>query len=146
MAKAQENVLTSRFELQPCRVRDDKVVPTGEENLVFDLAEFVKAFNVSGQRADRVKLRQTRVGGFIGFCTGSRTKRDALFILWRPDRGNEINFLLKRDPTFPERCKVIFKVIEADWGSRMVEPDSGKKDTPTWKSVPGAGSVMMERI
>ena len=136
----------SRFELQPCKIREDRVVPSGEENLVFDLAEFVKAFSITGNiHVDRAKIRQTRVGGYIGVCTGSRSKRDTLFVIWRPDRGNGIDFLLRLDRTFPERCKVIFKVIEADWGSRVIEPDSGKKDQPTWKPSPGSGAILMER-
>jgi hypothetical protein len=135
----------SRFELQPCKIRDDKVVPSGEENIVLNLAEFVKAFSVTGHHIDRVKMRQARIGGFIGVCVGSRSKRDTLFVIWRPDRGNGIDFLLKRDRTFPDRCKTIFKVVEADWGSRVTEPDTGKKDTPTWKPTPGAGAILMER-
>lgn len=146
MAKPKPDIPQGRFELQPCKIREDRVVPTGEESLVFTMPEFVKNFTVTGQRDERVKMRQARTGAFIGVCDGSRTKQPTLFVIFRNDRANAIDFLLKRDRSFPERCKTIFRVVEADWGSRVTEPFSGKKDTPTWKAQPGAGAVLMERV
>jgi hypothetical protein len=146
MAKPKPEIPQGRFELQPCKIREDRVVPSGEENVVFTMPEFVKNFSVTGMRDERVKLRQARIGAFIGVCTGSRSKQPTLFVIWRNDRDNVIDYLLKRDRSFPERCQTIFKVVDADWGSRVTEPFSGKKDTPTWKARPGAGSALMEHV
>ena len=144
MAQVDHEKLVARFELQPCKIRENRVVPNGEDNVVLDLAEFVKKFTITGQPAERGKMRAARVGAFIGVCTGSRSGQPTLFVIWREDRFGDINFLLRKDQTFPDRCHAIFKVVEADWGSRVEEPFSGKKDIPTWKAIPGAGSALME--
>lgn len=146
MAVVDSKALVARFVLQPCKIRENRVVPSGEENVVLGLAEFVKKFTITGERQERGKMRAARVGAFIGVCTGSRTKEPTLFVIWREDRFADIKFLLRKDPTFPDRCHAIFKVIEADWGSRIEEPFSGKKDIPTWKAIPGSGSVLMEHL
>ena len=145
MAKVEPQIPQGEFILEPSKIRDDKIVPNGEELLVLTLKEFLEGMRATGHREERVKLRQARTGGFIGFSIGPRTKQLCLFVIWRPDRGNDIEFLLRRDRGFPERCQKIFRIVKADWGSRMAEPFSGKKDTPTWKAIPGAGSTMMER-
>jgi len=145
MAKPKPEIPQGRFVLQPCKIREDRVVASGDDNLVKTMAEFVKFFTVSGNRDERLKMRSARLGAYIGVCLGSRTKQPVLFVIWHPARENVIDFLLRKDRSFPERCHTIFKVLEADWGSRVTEPVSGKKDTPTWRAKPGAGSAMMER-
>ena len=118
----------ARFLLQPCKVREDRVVPTAEPPLELDGRQLIEKLAPAKIPEELRRLRAARLGSFVGRCKGSRTGRDVLFTVWNPDRSNRIGWLLKTDAAFPERVLEIYKLVELDWGSRFVEIDSGKKD------------------
>jgi hypothetical protein len=126
----------SRFVLQPSKIREDRVVPTGDEDLVLDTKELVTKFAPSRARPELAKLRSIRLGGFLGRAKSGRTGQDVLFFIWNHDRSNKLGFLLKSDPGFPDRMKEIYRVAEVDWGCRFEEVESGKKDRIPGDNVP----------
>jgi len=118
----------SRFVLQPCKVRQDRVVPLKEPPLELDGPQLVRRLAPSGSQKELLQLRTARPGSFVGRCRGSRTGRPVLFTVWNPDRSNRIGWLLKRDAAFPGRILEIYRLAEVDWGTRFTEIPSGKMD------------------
>lgn len=118
----------SRFILSPCKFREDRVVPTGEDPVSLDLRELMARFVPSGNKAELLKLRALRLGSYVGHCKGGRTGREVLFVLASMDRTNKVTWLLKGDPSFPSRVLDLYRVDVLDWGSRVEEVESGKKD------------------
>jgi len=129
----------SRFVLQPCKIREDRVVPTKDDPIILNAKKLVAKFVPSGNRIECLKLRQARIGSYVGRAKGSRTGKEVLFIIWNEDRSNKIRWILKRDEAFPDRLLEIYRLNEVDWGSRFEEKESGKKDRlPGDRAVPRA--------
>jgi len=118
----------AKFVLQPCKIRGDRVVPTKDPPVELDGRQLIAKLAPNRLPHNLLRLRQARLGSFIGRCKGSRSGREVLFTVWNPDRSNKIGWLLKQDAAFPDRLIEIYRLVEADWGSRFVEADSGKKD------------------
>jgi len=118
----------SRFVLQPCRIREDRVVPTKDEPVVLDAKELITKFAPNRVPKEKLAVRMARLGSFLGLCKGSRSGRTVPFIIWNPDRSNKIRWLLKQDEAFPDRLLEIYRLQEVDWGSSVEEIPSGKLD------------------
>lgn len=126
----------SRFVLQPCKIRENRVVRTDEEEVVLTVKELVAKFAPTRLRTELAKLRTIRIGGYVGRSKSGRTGKDVLFFIWRDDRSNDLAFLLKADPNFPDRMKEIYRVAEVNWGTSIEEIESGKKDRLPGDNVP----------
>lgn len=124
----------SRFVLQPCKLRGDRIVPEKAEPLVLkSKAELIERFQAKSQM-HLAQLRQLRVTAFVGTVVGSRSQKPSPFIIWNHDRSNRVRWLFNQDPQFGSRVLEVFRVEEVDWGASIQEADSGKKDMPTWQS------------
>jgi len=114
-----------KFVFKSCRVREDRVISEGDE-AVFDIPSLLKKFAPERARRDLIQLRALRVGQYIGIVRGSQSGKPITFFLWNNDRTNRIAWVLKKDPTFPERLIEIYRVEHVDWGSRVVLEARGK--------------------
>lgn len=111
-----------RFVLQPCRVREDRIVPRGEP-VEWTLRELLD--NITRDPADRRHLRSVvSPGVFVGVCKKSKPPSEAHFSLVSPDRTNNIEWLLRKDPSFADRVLSVYRVVEADWGTSFEEVDT----------------------
>lgn len=126
----------SRFLLQPCKIRENRVVPVAAAALDLDTKALLEKFAPTRDPRELVKLRSMRIEGYLGRSRGGKTGTEQLFFLWNQDRSNHLDFVLHGDPDFPSRVVEIYHVRVVDWGSRFDEPESGKKDLLPGNDVP----------
>jgi hypothetical protein len=135
----------TRFVFQPARFRDEKVVPTDDPPLIIEDIKALVAKFAPERKQQLVQLRGFRPSAIVGWARGSRTGTAVPFLLWNIDRTNRFGWLLKKDPLFPERVIECYRVEEMDWGSTVIEVESGKKDQPGWNQpAPRVGTVLKE--
>jgi hypothetical protein len=60
-------------------------------------------------------------GCFIGLIRTPITNRVVLFILSNPDGSGNVDFVMKKDPSFQDRLICAYKVIEAVFDSKVTE-------------------------
>lgn len=137
--------MQTKFVLQPCKVREDRFVELEVEPLVLTASELVERFAPDRDYTELMKLRSMRPGGFLGRIRGGRTGHPVVFVFMRDDRRNSVAQFLKRDPTLMGRVLEVFRVDEANWGSRFIESESGKKDSPSWTKQSSASTQEMRR-
>lgn len=113
----------TRFVLQPCRIREEKIVATKDDPLVLEVTDLFKTLVPSGLREERSLIRGARIGTYLGRCKGSVTGKDVLLVIYNNDGTNVIEWVLKRDPTLPDRVTSLFRLDAADWGSSFYEPE-----------------------
>jgi len=125
--------MTTRFVFQPCKVREDRIVPLDDAPLVFTTRELIDRFVPQRDPLALRMLRSIRVNSYYGLIKNGAGDSVTNFVFMRDDRKNTLSFHLKKDPTVGERIVEVFRVDEVDWGSRFSEPDSGIKDRPAWE-------------
>ena len=123
----------ARFVLTPCRIREDRVVPSGEP-VEMDWPKIAKLLAPSQTSNALMVLRRMRVNAYIGLL---KHPTDALgtarphkgpptnFLFQNQDKGNGIGWLLKRNPNFPEQVELLYRVDEATFDARFEEHSSG---------------------
>ena len=134
-----------KFVLQPCHVRADRVAPDKSNPVVLhSIHDLVEKFRPSTP-GERLQIRSMRLGAYVGLIRGSQSGNVVPFVLWNRDRSNKIKWLLKKDPKFPTRLVEIYRVEEADWGSKFNEFDTGVRDAPTWQGSKTPGMMEARR-
>lgn len=136
--------MTPRFVLQPARFREDKIVDTDDPPLVIESVRVLVEKFAPAKKHQLVQLRSFRSEAFVGWARGLKHGVSAPFLIWNPDRSNKVGWVLKTDPTFPSRVTECYRVVSMNWGTSIVEAESGKKDAPLWQSSAKPGRVMKE--
>lgn len=110
-----------RVVLIPCRVRLNRIAPTGDEPITFvNPAAYLAAVAPNHTPLELAGARTVCRGSFIGVVRSGRTDKPVQFTLWNPDMSNRINEkLLRADPTFPDRVLTLFRVDSVDWGASV---------------------------
>jgi hypothetical protein len=111
------------YVLQPCIIRADRFIPNRKEGPVsFDWASLCRTLAPSGQPAALKVLSVLQMGHFVGLV--QRPGRDTLTnFVFRNAQGppGAFQWLLKKDPSFPERVEVVYQVERADRGALIQE-------------------------
>lgn len=109
-----------RFSLLPCKVRENKFVPSGDEPQDFSWRTLCARFAPARTREAVLPLRQLQMGGFVGLVRGPRGISN--FVLVNADRSGRFDQGLIKDKEFAHRVVEVFRVERADWGVRTIEP------------------------
>lgn len=117
-----------RIVLVPCRIRINRISPTGDENLTFvEPRPYLDAIAPNRTPGELTGARAICRGSYIGVIRSGRTGKPVQFSLWNADMSNRIDEkLLRTDPGFPERVLAIFRVDSVDWGASVQELDKAK--------------------
>lgn len=108
--------------LTPCKLRNDRIVPVKDvPALRMEWAEIRERLAPSREENALLNLRKLDKGSFVGLLR-AKTGEVRNFILKNPDRSDTVDWLLEKDPTFPERLIEVFRVEEANWEASMSEP------------------------
>lgn len=113
----------ARFVLTPCHVRADRVVPSDAETVEVDWPDLVALLAPSKTLSALNTLMRLRPSAYVGVL---RSPKATNFLFVNTDKGNEIGWLLKRQPDFPDRLDKIFRVEVALFDSRIEEYSSGE--------------------
>lgn len=105
------------FKLVPCKLRDNKLVEVGEI-VEFDWAALKKKF--ASQRMEALhNLRRIQRSGYLGLVKSDTGPK--CFFLLNDNRGNVIDWLLKKEPSFETRLIEVYKVEDFQWDDQSSE-------------------------
>lgn len=112
-----------KFELVPCKIREDRVVrKKGAESVAFTGPELMRKFLLDpGNRIDLVLFRSLVPESYIGLSKSSRNGRPVRFYLRNDDLTGDLSWVLKRDPTFADRVLEVWLIDRSEWDSRVIE-------------------------
>lgn len=113
----------ARFILQPCKLRDEWLVPVKDEPpIVLSWKELCNKLAPSGDVKALSHLRLLQVNSFVGL-TRTRNANGQLgnFILTNVDRSGHLKRVMDKDPTFSSRLVEVYRVEELSWDAKMVE-------------------------
>lgn len=114
------------FRLQPCKLRENWLVPTKEPAIVLSWSELCAKLAPSKDERALKALRLLQIGAFVGLSSRSGNI-PSNFVLLNPDRSGNVKGVLKQDPTFATRLVEVYLVEEAQWDSKVVEFSSQGK-------------------
>ena len=117
----------ARYVLQPCKVREDQLVPQKDtEPVTFDWPQLCAKFaSFKGQgRVALLNLGHLRVSGFLGLIRSAKEGQVTNFILLNQDRTGSIDWLMKKDPTFESRLIEVYRVEVAERDAKLLERDT----------------------
>jgi hypothetical protein len=110
----------ARIVLQPCRILWKTFVPAEGPKQEFDLPALVKKLAPENDPGALGKLRAIQIGSFIGL---SQTGKGMLnFVLLNHDRSGSFEWIDKKDPTFEDRVREVYRVEEVTWDGKITEP------------------------
>ena len=118
---------TASFTLQPCKVWQDRFVPTkGEGPVDFDwpslCSKLAPKQSVRGLRT----LTLLRKGAFVGLVQSRLGPANFLFA---PNgQSNSFKYLLRKDPRFGDRVIEVYRVVNVDWGASLEELGMVRRD------------------
>ncbi len=119
----------ARFVLTPCKLREDRMVPSGAPVLTLDWAQLAAKLAPSKANIALMTLRRLRPTAFVGLLKAVPPKTGVSnFVLMNADRENKIGWLLKKQPDFPDRLVDLYLVEEALFDARMEEISSGREE------------------
>jgi hypothetical protein len=113
----------AQFVLQPYRHRQGKLaLDRRQEPLTLNVDELFEKFGLSAQNPlDRLRVQAMKPGAFVGISLGRASQKPVCFVLDNADRSPSYEWILKRDPTFDERIKEVYRIESALWDSSVQE-------------------------
>lgn len=111
------------FKLQPCKVREDHLVPTKDEVVSLSWTELVEHLAPSGSYKARLTLRNLKKGAYVGLLRNAKNPSvpPGTFFVHNPGSSNNIKWILNKDPFFSERVVQLYRVLEAEWDYEVEE-------------------------
>jgi hypothetical protein len=109
------------FVLQPCKIRENRLVPTKDEAVTLSWDDFCKRLAPSRSLRAKSNLRRAGTNAFIGLLRNAQTQEPCNFILQNQDRSGSIEWLLKQDPSFSNRLLEVYRVESAEWDIKLEE-------------------------
>ena len=118
----------SRFELMPCRLREDKLVPVkGAETIVLSWRELADKLAPSNRMEAYKTLKYAQRGAYVGLLDQGEGKPPSNFCFVAQDRSGNVAEILRRNPSFGTRLLEVYKVVDAEQGSAMMESDKATR-------------------
>lgn len=118
----------AKFVLKPARILQTRLV-TSKTDEAFEL-DFIQLLLKLKPETEREKLllANLRKGGFIGKTQNPRDpKAKNIFWLFNQDRTGNIDYVLKKDPSFPFRVLEAYRVEEAVYDVKISENQMPEK-------------------
>lgn len=115
----------ARFVLTPCRIRENRVVAF-DDPLTLDWPEVTKLLAPSRSHPAMMTLRRLRVNAYVGLYKAQPKRPQTNFLFQNVSRSNEIDWLLKKNPDFPDRIEAIYRVDEAAFDTKFEEFSTGE--------------------
>lgn len=117
----------ARFELQPCKVRGTRIVPTQDEMLVIEsLPDLIGRFCKNPSPRDRTLIQAIKKDAFVGVTKGSVTGKETMFVLFNHNRAsNEFGWLTRGNKQALDNLMEIFRVVDVQWDSSFSEVQVG---------------------
>lgn len=128
----------ARFVLTPCHIREDRVVPSGDA-VELDWPKVAALLAPSQSPQALTTLTRMRTNSYVGLLRPTKVPQQTKvlpsralepvptnFIFLNDNRGNEIGWLLKRQPDFPDRVEQIYRVDVALFDTKIEEHSSGE--------------------
>lgn len=111
------------FLLQPCKLREDRVVrQRGVDPVVMSGQEVIARFLLDMRvPQDQFAFRKLAPASYIGLAKSALNGRPVRFYLRNDDLSGDVSWILKRDPTFASRLLEVWLVERAEWDSRVIE-------------------------
>ena len=111
----------SRFVLKPCRLRDDKLVPEKDAELItMTWRELARKLAPSNRIEALRTLSYVQLGAYVGLLSrGDLAPSNFCFVA--QDRSGNVSTILKRSPSFARDLREVYQVVEVDRGTAMVE-------------------------
>lgn len=109
-----------RFLLQPCKLRDNRVVPTDDPPVEYSWQSLCAKFAPARTREAMLPLRSLQLGAYVGLVRGPKGA-PANFVFVNADRSGKLSGALIKDSSFPERVIEVYRADKVDWGARTIE-------------------------
>jgi len=118
----------SRFVLQPCRLREDRLVPEkGSEPITMTWRELAGKLAPSNRFEALKTLQHVQNGAFVGLLDRGEGLPPSNFCFVAQDRSGNISEVIRRSPAFAKRLIEVYRVLEADRGTGMIEPGTTER-------------------
>ena len=109
----------ANFVLQPCKLKDNRFVPTKEEPITLDWGDLLTRVAPSKSYKAKLGLRSMKKGAFVGKTRNNGVETN--FIILNADTTGKVKWLLKQDPTFVNRLIEVFRVEDVSWDDKVEE-------------------------
>jgi hypothetical protein len=112
------------FRLQPCKLREQWLVPSKEPAFVLSWPELCAKLAPSKDERALRALQLIQIGSYVGLV--SRPPKmvagpPSNFVLLNHDRSGNLGAVLSKDPTLGPRLVEVYRVEEVQWDARVVE-------------------------
>lgn len=112
----------ARFVLQPCRLREGKLVPEKDsETLTMNWRELVSKLAPSNRVEALKTLQYLQRGAYVGLLEQDGNRPPSNFCFVAQDRSGNVGEVLRRNPSFSRRLKEVYQVVELERDSGMME-------------------------
>jgi hypothetical protein len=129
------------FVLQPCRIRDKRIIPTKDDPVQWDWKQLRENLAPTDSPKARMVLKLISRQGYVLLVQPHPKGPITNIFLQNPDRSNKIDWLLRRQPTFPRRVVSVWRVERADHGASIEEMKPDHPFPPLPVEFPGHGSI-----
>jgi hypothetical protein len=126
-----------KFVLQACKIRGSRFAPQkGVAPEEFDWPQLRARLlppNLERVRFQQAlaNLRGMQINSFIGVVKSPRDGKPISFYFCNRDATNpDAEWVVSRDPTFPDRIVEVYRVLEADWGIEFQESETAVRGRP----------------
>lgn len=114
----------SKFVLKPARLLQTKLVTSKTDpEFEVDFKQLLKRLVPAGAPSyERTKLLNLHHGMFVGISRSIRRPGEkTIFVLFNVDRSGDIEFVLKKDPSFEQRLVEAYFVESALYDAKVSE-------------------------
>jgi hypothetical protein len=113
----------SKFVLKPARLLQTKLVTSKTDpEFELDFKQLLRRFVPLNAPQERFKLLNLRHGMFVGLSKSQkRPGGKCIFVLSNIDRSGNIDFVLKRDPSFEIRLLEAYFVESSEYDGKLSE-------------------------
>lgn len=113
-----------KVSLQPCKIRENRIVPLKAERIDLRWHELVAKMAPNREPFELNTLAQLRLGSYVGVCRRSRGDGQTVFMLMNDDRSGFIDWILKKDETFASRVIEVYRVDALDSNAQIIETEA----------------------
>jgi hypothetical protein len=110
-----------RVVLRPCKIWQDRVVPTDSPDVEFSWRALLAKFAPIPSKNASLAMRSLQQGSYVGLVRREGEVRPSFFVFMNADRSNRLGTGLIKDTDFPNRVVEVYRVEKADWGTSVVE-------------------------
>lgn len=118
----------TNVKMTPAHIRRDRLVPvSGAAQETYT----PKELEASPALPDPRYIFRAKAGDFVGIAKRRNDGREVSFHFGRLDQRGSISFLLKTDPSFPERVVKVWRVDVLRRAGQMRELETAKDTSPS---------------